>query len=91
MIKQAKSGATRCLAILLTACGVCQAESAAAPPGDPYGIMRKPLPAKVVVLTFDDACLSHATLVAPLLKKLGFGGTFYVSDAFGLARARIGT
>lgn len=83
MIKQAKSGATRCLAILLTAWGISQAGAAEAPPGDPYGIMRKPLPPKVVVLTFDDACLSHATIVAPLLKNLGFGGTFYVSDAFG--------
>jgi len=38
-------------------------------PGDPYGIIRRPIPEKVVVLTFDDACLSHATVVGPLLKK----------------------
>jgi len=35
---------------------------------DPYGILLKPIPDKLVVLTFDDACLSHATFVAPLLK-----------------------
>lgn len=51
-------------------------------PGDPYGIRRKPIPEKVVVLTFDDSCISHATFVGPLLKKLGFGGTFYITDAF---------
>lgn len=31
---------------------------------------------KTVVLTFDDACKSHATVVAPLLKKHGFNATF---------------
>ncbi|MCF7730156.1 MAG: polysaccharide deacetylase family protein [Akkermansiaceae bacterium] len=83
MIQQAKRSATWCLTILLAVGAISQAEPAAPPPGDPYGIMRKPLPANVVVLTFDDASLSHATVVAPLLKKFGFGGTFYVSDAFG--------
>lgn len=34
---------------------------------------------KVVVLTFDDAVKSHRTLVAPLLKELGFGATFFVT------------
>jgi len=46
---------------------------------DPYGILLKPIPDKLVVLTFDDACLSHATVVTPLLKKFGFGATFYVT------------
>jgi peptidoglycan/xylan/chitin deacetylase (PgdA/CDA1 family) len=32
-----------------------------------------------VVLTFDDAVKSHRTLVAPLLKELGFGATFFVT------------
>lgn len=30
-----------------------------------------------VVLTFDDSVRSHLTFVAPLLKKLGFGATFF--------------
>src|SRR5580698_7351381 len=43
-----------------------------------YG--QKPLPEKVVVLTFDDGCISHYKYVAPLLKKYGFGATFYVCE-----------
>ncbi len=39
-----------------------------------------PIPDKLVVLTFDDAAVSHATVVAPLLKKFGFGGTFFVCE-----------
>jgi peptidoglycan/xylan/chitin deacetylase (PgdA/CDA1 family) len=31
-----------------------------------------------IVLTFDDSVASHATFVAPLLKKYGFGATFFV-------------
>ncbi len=42
------------------------------------GILRKPIPDKLVVLTFDDGCSAHATYVAPLLKSLGFGASFYV-------------
>jgi peptidoglycan/xylan/chitin deacetylase (PgdA/CDA1 family) len=38
------------------------------------------VPNKLVVLTFDDAPLSHYTNVAPLLKKYGFGGTFFVCE-----------
>lgn len=34
---------------------------------------------KVVVLTFDDAVKSHRTFVAPHLKELGFGATFFVT------------
>ncbi len=37
---------------------------------------------KRVVLTFDDACKSHATVVAPLLKKHGFNATFFISEGF---------
>lgn len=39
-------------------------------------------PPKTVVLTFDDAVKSHRTVVAPLLKELGFGATFFVSHAW---------
>ncbi|GAB2943484.1 hypothetical protein GCM10027048_05170 [Hymenobacter coalescens] len=38
------------------------------------------VPDRLVVLTFDDAALSHATYVAPLLKKYGFGATFFVCE-----------
>lgn len=43
-------------------------------------VIKKPIPDKLVVLTFDDAVVSHATYVAPLLKKYGFGATFYVCE-----------
>jgi peptidoglycan/xylan/chitin deacetylase (PgdA/CDA1 family) len=44
------------------------------------GVLRKPVPDKVVVLTFDDAVASHATFVAPLLHRYGFGATFFVTE-----------
>jgi len=47
---------------------------------DPNGVFFKPIPAKTVVLTFDDSCLSHYTNVAPILKGYGFGGTFYITE-----------
>ena len=47
---------------------------------DPNGVLLKPIPDKLIVLTFDDAPASHYTVVAPVLKKLGLGGTIYVCD-----------
>ena len=41
---------------------------------------RKPLKGPLVVLTFDDATQSQRSIVAPLLKKYGFGATFYVCE-----------
>ena len=41
-----------------------------------------PDPDRVVVLTFDDSVLSHATYVAPLLKKYQFGATFFITEGF---------
>ncbi|MDP6636488.1 MAG: autotransporter-associated beta strand repeat-containing protein [Phycisphaerae bacterium] len=48
--------------------------------GDQTGILKKAIPDKLVVLTFDDSCASHATVVAPILKRLGFGATFYICN-----------
>lgn len=39
-------------------------------------------PPRLVVLTFDDSVASHATFVAPLLKKHGFGATFFITEGF---------
>ena len=43
---------------------------------------REPIPDKLVVLTFDDASKSHVKVAAPLLKKHGFGATFFVTEGF---------
>jgi peptidoglycan/xylan/chitin deacetylase (PgdA/CDA1 family) len=43
---------------------------------------REPIPDKLVVLTFDDASKSHYTIARPLLKKYGFGATFFVTEGF---------
>ncbi|MCY2929106.1 MAG: polysaccharide deacetylase family protein [Planctomycetota bacterium] len=40
------------------------------------------IPDRTVALSFDDGCLSDLTVAAPMLREMGFGGTFYVSDAF---------
>jgi peptidoglycan/xylan/chitin deacetylase (PgdA/CDA1 family) len=37
---------------------------------------------RLVVLTFDDAVATHRTFVAPLLKELGFGATFFVTHCW---------
>src|SRR5206468_748744 len=44
-----------------------------------YGAPVEKIPGKLIVLTFDDAVKSHRTFVAPLLKELGFGATFFVT------------
>jgi len=43
-------------------------------------ILKKQIPNKLVVLTFDDATESQYTVVAPLLKQYGFGATFFVCE-----------
>ena len=43
-------------------------------------ILKKPIPDKLVVLTFDDAPVSQHSIVAPLLKKHNFGATFFVCE-----------
>lgn len=43
-------------------------------------ILRKPVPDKTIVLTFDDAVESHASVAAPLLEHYGFGATFYIAE-----------
>src|SRR4051812_15445972 len=46
------------------------------------GFALKPIPDKLVVLTFDDASKSHFTVARPLLKKYKFGATFFVTEGF---------
>ncbi|MFP6899830.1 MAG: polysaccharide deacetylase family protein [Opitutales bacterium] len=47
---------------------------------------KEPKPERIVVLTFDDSVASQATFVAPLLKKYGFGATFFITEGFGFAK-----
>jgi peptidoglycan/xylan/chitin deacetylase (PgdA/CDA1 family) len=42
-------------------------------------LLGQALPGKPVVLTFDDGVRSHLAVVAPLLRKFGFGATFFVT------------
>lgn len=44
------------------------------------GVMRKHIPDRMVVLTFDDATASQYSVVAPLLKEYGFGATFFICE-----------
>jgi peptidoglycan/xylan/chitin deacetylase (PgdA/CDA1 family) len=48
----------------------------------PIALAAAPLPERLVVLTFDDAVKSHFTVARPLLKKYGFGATFFVTEGF---------
>ena len=43
----------------------------------------KPIPDRLVVLTFDDGNKSDITHAAPLLKQYGFSATFFITEAFG--------
>lgn len=46
----------------------------------------KPIPDKLVVLSFDDCNKSDRTFVADVLKKFGFGATFYVTEGLGFLK-----
>ena len=46
----------------------------------PIASPKLPIPDRLVVLTFDDGSISNAVFVAPLLKRLGFGATFFITD-----------
>jgi len=60
------------LLLLLILTIVSAAHQAAAP-------KRKLVPPKTVVMTFDDAVKTHLSVVAPLLKRLGFRATFFIT------------
>ena len=44
--------------------------------------VRKPIPKRLVVLTFDDSSRSHYTVARPLLKQYEFGATFFITEGF---------
>ena len=50
------------------------------------GELRRKVPDGLVVLTFDDCNKSDRSLVAEVLKRHGFGATFYVTEGLGFLR-----
>jgi len=46
----------------------------------------EPIPDKLVVLTFDDSAKSHHSAVRPILKRYGFGATFFITEGFDFAQ-----
>lgn len=62
-----------CFSCLLACIAACNARA------------LEPVPDGLVVLTFDDSVASHATFVAPLLQKHGFGATFFITEGFEFA------
>jgi len=55
----------------------CAADEPSANPA-----IRKPIPDRLVVLTFDDSAKSHYTIARPLLKEYSFGATFFITEGF---------
>ena len=45
--------------------------------------MKAEIPDRLVVFTFDDGTRSNGELVAPLLARYGFGGTFFITEGLG--------
>ncbi len=61
------------LRLLMTCCLLLIAVTASA---------LEPIPDKLVVLTFDDSVVSQHLVVRPILKKHGFGATFFITEGF---------
>jgi peptidoglycan/xylan/chitin deacetylase (PgdA/CDA1 family) len=61
---------------------VAQAEREDGQSVSPARAVRKKIPDRLVVLTFDDSSKSHFTVVRPLLKQYGFGATFFITEGF---------
>jgi len=69
-----------CRLSILSVCVIALGPWSGNCPAETSGVLKKAIPDRLVVLTFDDACASHATVVAPILKRLGFGATFYICN-----------
>ena len=42
----------------------------------------EPVRDRLVVLTFDDSVASHHSVVRPILRRYGFGATFFITEGF---------
>jgi peptidoglycan/xylan/chitin deacetylase (PgdA/CDA1 family) len=71
--------AIRCAMVPMKLFFLCLLLTTGAAAADPTS---SSIPDGVVVLTFDDSVASHASFVAPLLKQLGFGATFFITEGF---------
>lgn len=40
------------------------------------------VPDKLMVLAFDDSSASHYAVARPVLKRYGFGATFFITEGF---------
>ena len=54
--------------------------------GGSAGAKQLSVPDKLVVLTFDDGNKSDLAFVAPLLKRHGFGATFFITEGLGFLK-----
>lgn len=52
-------------------------------------VQRAPIPDRTIVLTFDDGSISQLQNAAPLLKKLNFGATFFVTEGLKIPEERL--
>ncbi len=80
LVHHSLSCATRCATAVLAVTAIalsCVPAFAQATP--------QPVPNRIVVLTFDDTAKSHYTTVRPILKRYGFGATFFVTEGFDVA------
>ncbi len=48
----------------------------------PLARALEPVPDKLFVLTFDDSVASHHSVARPVLKRYGFGATFFITEGF---------
>jgi len=48
----------------------------------PLARALEPVPDRLVVLTFDDSVASQHSVVRPILKRYGFGATFFITEGF---------
>jgi peptidoglycan/xylan/chitin deacetylase (PgdA/CDA1 family) len=70
------------LSLLLMGCSLIAGMFRVASPETRETSQLPTIPPKTVVLTFDDAVKSQLTVVAPLLKQLGFQATFFITQAW---------
>jgi peptidoglycan/xylan/chitin deacetylase (PgdA/CDA1 family) len=62
--------------------GQAGAQEATSPPN---AAVRREIPDRLVVLTFDDSAKTHFTVVRPLLMKYRFGATFFITEGWDFA------